>query len=354
MSNASNLPTEQLLELLLTLKKTTPTAARTILNGQPAIAYALISLMVQMNAINIDVFQKTLTGFQATAAQTAAAPPAAQAHAIPPATAPHIPPHAHPHAVHHPPPATGTPISAVPPHMQNAYANPYNRTGTPPHPAPTPAMGAPPPQAVYGGYPVSNGYGAPPPQQPPAAQYPPPGAPYGHGHGHGHGYPPPHPPAQGYPPPQHAQPTPAPQPAASMPPGLAETLAAIPDDQKALIYRVISMTPEQINALPPQERSTYIQIAVEQVEWDFVQAMFILTVAVLGRPSIRSTAHHPSRLPYSDCSLVHETTLPPASLPASYILYAPINTLEPYSNLTCLVHEAIQRLTSPETLTSIL
>lgn len=77
MSNAPNLPPDQLLELLLTLKvgflsclereswrsnvsviqKTTPTAARTILNGQPAIAYGLISLMVQMNAIDLEVFQ---------------------------------------------------------------------------------------------------------------------------------------------------------------------------------------------------------------------------------------------------------------------------------------------------------
>ena len=73
-----NLATEQLLELLLTLKvklesqltlsnygpanwyqKTTPAAARGILNDQPAIAYALITLMVSMNAIDIEVFQVT-------------------------------------------------------------------------------------------------------------------------------------------------------------------------------------------------------------------------------------------------------------------------------------------------------
>lgn len=65
--------TEQLLELLIQLKvsqllsmkgtaaiqtqKTTPKAARDILNAQPAIAYALISLMVSMGAINVEVFQ---------------------------------------------------------------------------------------------------------------------------------------------------------------------------------------------------------------------------------------------------------------------------------------------------------
>ncbi|KAK0192386.1 hypothetical protein F5146DRAFT_1039588, partial [Armillaria mellea] len=41
--------TDQLLELLLQLKQ--------ILNGQPQIAYALITLMVSMDAVDIDVFQ---------------------------------------------------------------------------------------------------------------------------------------------------------------------------------------------------------------------------------------------------------------------------------------------------------
>ena len=38
-------------------QKTTSNAARDILSSQPAIAYALISLMVSVGAINIDVFQ---------------------------------------------------------------------------------------------------------------------------------------------------------------------------------------------------------------------------------------------------------------------------------------------------------
>ncbi|KAF7331529.1 Abhydrolase-4 domain-containing protein [Mycena kentingensis (nom. inval.)] len=49
--------TEQLLELMLHLKQATPAAAKQILNSQPQIAYKLISLMVSMNAIDIDVFQ---------------------------------------------------------------------------------------------------------------------------------------------------------------------------------------------------------------------------------------------------------------------------------------------------------
>jgi cleavage stimulation factor subunit 2 len=42
--------------------------------------------------------------------------------------------------------------------------------------------------------------------------------------------------------------------------GISETLAAIPDDQKAMIMRVISMTPEQMALLPPQERASILQL----------------------------------------------------------------------------------------------
>lgn len=48
---------EQLIELMLQLKKTTPAAAKQILNSQPQIAYALMTLMVSMNAVNFEVFQ---------------------------------------------------------------------------------------------------------------------------------------------------------------------------------------------------------------------------------------------------------------------------------------------------------
>jgi cleavage stimulation factor subunit 2 len=54
-------------------------------------------------------------------------------------------------------------------------------------------------------------------------------------------------------------PPPPAQPAASVP-ALPEALASIPDDQKALIIRVLSMTPDQINQLPPAERSNIIQL----------------------------------------------------------------------------------------------
>lgn len=41
-------------------QKSTPDAARQILNSQPQIAYALITLMVTMNAVNFEVFQVRL------------------------------------------------------------------------------------------------------------------------------------------------------------------------------------------------------------------------------------------------------------------------------------------------------
>ncbi|KAF6753214.1 hypothetical protein DFP72DRAFT_426262 [Ephemerocybe angulata] len=242
MSANPNLASGQLLELLLTLKKTTPSAAKGILNAQPAIAYALITLMVSMNAINIEVFQKTLSEYQANAAlkpgpsQPLAAPAPSAMYTPPP-----MPPYAVPSNSHLA--SSSTPIPAIPPHMQaNPYSNPY-RTATPPHPTPTPPMAVPPPhQAGYPGYPMNNGYNASQyPTGPPPAQYNYPGYPPG----------PPH--AMSAPPPSHHA-TPVP------PPNLAATLAAIPDDQKALVLRVVSMTPEQVHALPPQERATYIQI----------------------------------------------------------------------------------------------
>ncbi|KIK68830.1 hypothetical protein GYMLUDRAFT_34821 [Collybiopsis luxurians FD-317 M1] len=145
---------EQLIELMLQLKKTTPAAAKQILNSQPQIAYALISLMVSMNAVNYQVFQRTLADF-------AISQPAPSAH----------PP---PQAQSYPPP---------PPAAQSA------------------------------------------PQSYPYAQQPPP------------------------PPPPPAAPTINPA-----------ILAAIPDDQKAMVMQVLSMTPEQLATLPPHDRANIMQL----------------------------------------------------------------------------------------------
>jgi cleavage stimulation factor subunit 2 len=48
-------------------------------------------------------------------------------------------------------------------------------------------------------------------------------------------------------------------PAPTAPAGL-DALAAIPDEQKAMIMRVLAMTPEQIARLPPTERASIVQL----------------------------------------------------------------------------------------------
>ncbi|KAJ7174411.1 hypothetical protein C8R46DRAFT_945411 [Mycena filopes] len=195
---ANQIASEQLLELLLQLKKTTPEAARKILNDRPPIAYALITLMVSMNAINFDVFQKTLSDFGA-----ANAPPQAQA-----------------------PVPTPAPLSAVPPHLHQS-SQPNSRTNTPPN---QPAYHNQPPQGAYG-------Y---PPAQP---------SPYGRGPpaGYNGGY-------SSTPPPNYG--TPPPRPAAPVP----DPLAGFPEEQRQMIMGVLAMTPEQINNLPPSDRAKIMQL----------------------------------------------------------------------------------------------
>ncbi|KAI3611625.1 hypothetical protein WG66_007804 [Moniliophthora roreri] len=224
----------QLVELILQLKKTTPAAARQILNSQPQIAYAVMELLVNMNAINVEVFQKTLTAF----AQSQAAPGPSQ------------------------PPAP-TPQPAIPPHMQPPTQPYYNRTSTPPTSTPTPPVAAQPPNPYSNGYQNSQSYGYNVP-----SAYNQGG--YGQGYGGPGGYP-------GYPPPPQASygaPTPAPAPAPAPTPTPQQPhhqqsvlsqvnsaiLAAIPEEQKAMVVHVLSMTPEMINQLSPQDRANIMQL----------------------------------------------------------------------------------------------
>ncbi|KAJ3992728.1 hypothetical protein F5050DRAFT_1786830 [Lentinula boryana] len=149
---------EQLIELMLQLKKTTPAAAKQILNSQPQIAYALMTLMVSINAVNFEVFQKALAEFSQGASQ-----PQSQA------------------------------ASQLPPSQSQSYHRPI-----------PPTYSQPPSSAsAYPSYPSS---------------------------------------------------TPAP---ASINPAI---LAAIPDDQKAMVMQILSMTPEQLAVLPPQDRANIMQL----------------------------------------------------------------------------------------------
>jgi cleavage stimulation factor subunit 2 len=174
--------------------------------------------MVKMNAVNVDVLQVRLffyapltsilfSGIQKTVAAFSA-PPAAPA----------------------PAPGPVPPISALPPHLAIPNQNQHQYPTPTPQPMPPPY---PPLNNVHN--PTMNPYGngIPPPN--PGYNNPNPN-PYGYpmpsagGGGGGGGV------------------------------GISEALASIPDDQKAMIMRVISMTPEQIALLPPQERASVLQL----------------------------------------------------------------------------------------------
>ncbi|KAH9837284.1 uncharacterized protein C8Q71DRAFT_757575 [Rhodofomes roseus] len=214
--SAQSLQEDQLLELLLQLKKTTPEEARAILHSQPQIAYALMAVLVNINAVNAEVVQNTMTAYSA---QSGTAPAPAPA----PAPGPSAPP-----------------MPAIPPHL----AQPPPRGGTPTYP---PQRGATPtyPPHQPAGYPPS--YSTPPPQ-----------------HGFGGPLPASQIPGLGAYPPQPA-PAPVPPPAASKSAQsaasiLAAALQKVPDEQKPLVMQIISMTREEIFAMPPTERDNVIKL----------------------------------------------------------------------------------------------
>ncbi|KAI9057077.1 hypothetical protein FKP32DRAFT_1598565 [Trametes sanguinea] len=228
MSNPS-IAEDQLLELLLTLKRTTPQEARTILNSQPQIAYALMAVMADVGAVKMEVVQETLAKYGALPGASAPAAPAA---AVPPPAAPQPPP------------------SAIPPHMQSQIPP---RGATPTYPS----HGAPPayPPHAPAGYPGPS-YGTPPPG---------PGQIPGYGAPTHAQQPPPHVPHAPHAQPPHMRPPHmqgAPPPAATPPTGprLPDAFAGLPEEQKALILRVMQMSREEIYALPPNERESIITL----------------------------------------------------------------------------------------------
>ncbi|RPD82093.1 hypothetical protein L226DRAFT_607283 [Lentinus tigrinus ALCF2SS1-7] len=239
---------EQLLELLLTLKRTTPGEARTILNSQPPqIAHALMTMMVNINAVKMEVVQEILAKYGALAgAAGAAAQPSAPV----------------------PPPMMATPPpSAIPPHIQ-AQIPP--RGGTPTYPQPGP-QGGYPPQGYPGGPPnlggpsgPGRGYGTPPPGPNQGPGFVPPHAPQQPPHvpgmgipGLGHGPPHAQPPHMQLPHASQPPPVPGPGPAA---PVLPPALAALPEDQKVLIMRVIAMSREEVYQMPLADRENIIKL----------------------------------------------------------------------------------------------
>ncbi|KAH9969147.1 hypothetical protein BC827DRAFT_1334715 [Russula dissimulans] len=184
MSSTIQLPEDQLVELLLELKRTPPDQAKAILNSQPQIAYALVALMVKIGIIDIPIFQQTLATFA--------------------------------------PQQNGLQASAVPPHLQAQSS----RSGTPQFATPSPgvyAAGAP--RTGPGGYPPSYVAGSGGPAVPQS---------------HYNTHPPP--------PPQTTNPT------------IPAALAAIPENQREVVLKLVNMRPEEIAMLPPTERASVIQL----------------------------------------------------------------------------------------------
>ncbi|KAI6135973.1 hypothetical protein F5141DRAFT_1059240 [Pisolithus sp. B1] len=139
---------EQLIELMLTLKNTTPDQARSILASTPQIAYALITLMVKMNAVDVQVLQTRVKTKKTVTAYSTNVPPQP---AIQPVSA--VPPHFSQQYNRTPTPQTHTPTH-------------YNGQGHPSQPQPQPQPIAFTGQAQYGGGAgPATGYGVPPQQQ---------------------------------------------------------------------------------------------------------------------------------------------------------------------------------------------
>ncbi|WVQ77912.1 hypothetical protein IAR50_007618 [Cryptococcus sp. DSM 104548] len=207
------------------LVQTNPDQARVLLSQQPQLAYALFQAMLLLNIVDPSVLQSI--------------------HPLPPPTA----------AV--PPPTN----YGQPPASYGQDAGP-GKYGQPPS-----SYG----QGGGGGSAGGGAYGYPPASQPPQAFRPPPSfaAPPSQT--------PPYPPYGAPPPsaPPAFAPAPAPVPTpmaapasavsavpgmAALPPAAQAALATLPEDQQAMLIQVLSLAPEQINALDPTQRASVVQL----------------------------------------------------------------------------------------------
>jgi len=161
------------MDLLIQLKKISSAEVRAILTPQPQIAYSLFQLMVQLDVVDLDSLNRTLTAQQ---------------------------------------PAPAAPIQSSPPLVAPAPVTPPQAVGQLLHSRP--AMS----ELQFPGGLAKD----------PSA--------LSHRH-------------------------PGEMMMDSLPPGVSQDLlAAIPDDQRAMLMQVISMTPAQIEQLPPTERATFTQL----------------------------------------------------------------------------------------------
>ncbi|KAF8240990.1 hypothetical protein L208DRAFT_1427248, partial [Tricholoma matsutake] len=206
----------QLMEVLAQMKAyviTHPEQARALLVAHPQLAYALFQALLLNKIVDSAILQRML---EATSGGGAPSGPLPSRPSIP-----MPPPQVHPPPHFPPPPHAGYP----PPSLQQ------------PQPVPSfPPMSAPPPSAMFMHHPHPPGM----PPIPPYYRPPPPAQPV--------------PPTQQQPPPQQATQPPIQQQPASQ--GAQE----ISDTQRAMLMQVLSLTQEQINALPDQERGAILQL----------------------------------------------------------------------------------------------
>ncbi|KIJ38685.1 hypothetical protein M422DRAFT_33115 [Sphaerobolus stellatus SS14] len=181
-----------------------PDRARTLLTAHPQLAYALFQALLVHQIVDPAILHRMIA---ATTNSTSSAPPPPPVHQAPPIHAHHpvpvaaAPPPLPPHLM--PPPHSQSPYAPPPNQGQGMYGNP-----------PPPPMGYPPPPSAQGGYYTQ--------------------------------------------PSQHVNTAPPP-PAPSAPPA-ADPASSIPHDQRAMLVQMLALTPEQINALPPEQRQAIQQL----------------------------------------------------------------------------------------------
>ncbi|CAD6587555.1 MAG: hypothetical protein TREMPRED_004782 [Tremellales sp. Tagirdzhanova-0007] len=187
-----------------TLIATQPDQARQLLAGKPQLAYALFQAMLLMNIVDPSVLQRIQP--------------------LPPVAAP----------------ASVTPQAYAPPATHNpAYSTYPSSAQSQPPPSSYLSQGQgnyapyPPPQISAPSFrpPAASNYNAPP-----QASLPP--------QGYGGGY-------------SAPQGPPAPP---SLPPHAQAQLATLPEDQRAMLLQVLSLSPDQINALDPGQRQSIVQL----------------------------------------------------------------------------------------------
>ncbi|TCD62133.1 hypothetical protein EIP91_007308 [Steccherinum ochraceum] len=201
----------QILEVLAQMKAfviTHPEHAKALLVAHPQLGYALFQALLLNKIVDPTILSRMLAATNMGSAPPAAAPP-------PPAAPMGYPPL--PSAMHHPQPGY-----MPPPHMAGPSA-----VGTPPN-------------SMYGGPPPPQN-----PHMPPPAQLPP--------------YYARPPPPQAMPPPQQAMPPPQqpPQQQQQQQPPMGAGFGA---QHSEVLAQVLSLTQEQINTLPPNDREQIIAL----------------------------------------------------------------------------------------------